>query len=785
VVEFGQGMAGSMPGMILADNGADVVKVEPPWGDWSRNQSGSPMWNRGKRSITLDLRERNDRDLAGRLAQRADVLIESFRPGVADRLGLGWSTLRIRNQRLVYCSISGFGPAGPHADLPGYEGIVAAVSGHMVGLDVLSGAVPGHDRDAPIYTAVPVASFAAAQLAIQGVLAALLGRDQTGEGDHVTTSLVQGLAAILMRQEMARAGDPTAPTAKRATPAMNAGIELCFMTALCQDGRYIQMCARQDHHFRSWLRALDLEDRLGDPRLAGAPMGIERVEDVAALESEIRIRMKTRPSDEWMQIFAELDVGADPFLSPDEFLAHPQMVDNGRVVTVDDPEVGPCRQVGLLALFAGASPLPIRPAPRVGEHNGQVRAELDGPGPDPSPGPVGAHRPVYPLAGVTILEVAYFLAGPLAATVLGEMGARVVKVEPPGGEPARRLGLQAAKLFHGKESVILDLKRPEGMATLLELVERADVFLHSFRPGVAERLGIDPGSLLARNHGLVYVYAASYGSKGPQAGRAAFHSTPNALVGSGILQAGRGNPPVDDSYPDPGSALGVATAVLLGLHRRERAAGAGQVVETTMLATTGYAMSPYLLGYEGAPEWRLPDQGQHGVSALQRLYRASEGWVYLGCHNEREWRALTASLGRTQWCHDRRFGDGASRSDHDSDLADALAATLATRSAGEWARRARVHDAPLVAVSPVPKDTWMEEEGLLIEAEHPAFGTYWRPPAKVGFEAFANRLGPACAAGEHTRAILTELGYDGESIDRLVAAGVTQAWRPPVREPIP
>ncbi len=332
------------------------------------------------------------------------------------------------------------------------------------------------------------------------------------------------------------------------------------------------MCARQDHHFRAWLRALDLEDRLGDPRYAGAPMGVERVEDVAALESEIRARMKTRPSDEWMRIFAEFDVGADPFLTPEEFLAHPQMVENGRVVTVEDPEVGRCRQVGPLSLFAGAPPFWSRPAPRFGEHTRQVLAELDdAQARTPDPERAAALRPPYPLAGITILELAYFLAGPLAATMLAEMGARVVKVEPPGGEPARRLGLQAAKLFHGKESVVLDLKRPKGMAVLLELVERADVFLHSFRPGVAERLGIDAAMLLGPSiPRLVYVYAASYGSKGPQSGRAAFHSTPNALVGSGILQAGTGNPPVDDSYPDPGSALGVATAVLLGLHRRER-----------------------------------------------------------------------------------------------------------------------------------------------------------------------------------------------------------------------
>jgi crotonobetainyl-CoA:carnitine CoA-transferase CaiB-like acyl-CoA transferase len=796
VVELGQGLAGSMPGMILADNGASVVKVEPPWGDWTRAQSGSRMWNRGKRSVVLDLREPNDRDVAARLAERADVLIESFRPGVADRFGLSWSALGDRNPRLVYCSISGFGPASTYADLPGYEGVVAAVSGHMVGLDVLSGAVPGQDRDAPIYTAVPVASFAAAQLATQGVLAALLAREETGQGDHVTTSLVQGLAAILMRQEMARGGDSEASSAawaaKRATPAMNAGIELCFMTALCQDGRYIQMCARQDHHFRAWLRALDLEDRLDDPRYARAPMGVERVEDVAALESEIRACMKTRPRDEWMRTFIELDVGADPFLTPDEFLAHPQMVENGRVVTVDDPEVGPCRQVGPLALFTGAQPFSSRPAPTLGEHTHQVLAELeeteatelDGLRPDPAPRTGAAHRTAYPLAGITILEVAYFLAGPLAATLLAEMGARVVKVEPPGGEPARRLGLQATKLFHGKESVVLDLKRPEGTAALMELVERADVFLHSFRPGVAERLGIDPESLLARNPGLVYVYAASYGSKGPQAGRAAFHSTPNALVGSGILQAGRGNRPVDDSYPDPGSALGVATAVMLGLHRRQRT-GAGQVVETTMLATTGYTMSPHLVRYSGVPEWRLPDEGQHGVSALQRLYQCSEGWVYVGCRSEPEWRALTATLEGTEWCADGRFADGPSRDDHDDELAGALAATLATRSAEVWWRQARAHDAPLVAVSVLPKDGWMEQEKLLIEADHPAFGNYWRPPAKVDFERFPARLAPACAAGEHSRSILAELGYDREAIDRLAATGVTQEWRPPESDPAP
>jgi len=482
-------------------------------------------------------------------------------------------------------------------------------------------------------------------------------------------------------------------------------------------------------------------------------------------------------------------VGADPFLTPAEFLAHPQMVDNDRVVQIDDPEVGPCLQVGALASFS-LTPSGIgRPAPRLGADTRAVLAELgDGavqrpavlaaapPTPPPSPaGPGGGGVRPCPLDGVTVLEVAYFLAGPLAATLLAEMGARVIKVEPLDGDPCRRTGLQSAKLLHGKESIALDLKSPAGRAVLLELAERADVFLHSFRPGVVERLGIDAGVLCARNPGLVYVHAASYGSRGPQAGRAAFHSTPNALAGSGILQAGAGNPPVDDSYPDPGSALGVASSILLALLARQRT-GRGQQVETTMLATTGYVMSPYLVRHRDAPDWHLPDAGQHGTHALHRLYPCGEGWIFIECGRERDWPAVAATLEMDRWCGDERFADAAARRRHDDALIRAIGDVVARRPAREWARRARWVGAPLVEVTMVAKDAWLEQQGLLIEADHPIYGAYWRPPVKVDFDRMGSRLAPVAASGEHTRALLAEIGYAPEAVEALRAEGVIGVW---------
>lgn len=489
-----------------------------------------------------------------------------------------------------------------------------------------------------------------------------------------------------------------------------------------------------------------------------------------------------------MRVFSEdYDVGADPFLTPAEFLRHPQMTLNNRVVEIEDPRVGRCRQVGALALFAGTPTAIGRPAPALGEHTAQILAEIDASGGHRARGgapdgaaPDGAvadgavagradRRP--PLDGVTVVELAYYIAGPLAGALLAEMGARVIKVEPVDGDPYRRTGLQATKFLHGKESIAVDLKAPEGLAILHGLVARADVFVHNFRPGVPERLGFGAADLCAANPDLVYVAATSYGSVGPQAGRTAFHSTPNALVGSGIAQAGAGNAPVDDSYPDPGSAIGVATAVLLGIQAR-RTNGCGQQVETSMLATTGYIMSPWLVEFEAMPERPMPDHGQHGLGPLYRLYRCAAGWVFVGAVQEDEWRSLARALGHADWAADPRFADAEGRRANADELSAMIAEVLAGAAASDWAARCRAAGARVVVAADTDEETWLKDHGLLLPEDHPAYGPHYRPPVKVLFATMGSRLAPPAAIGEHTRPLLTELGMTAVEIDRLVARGV-------------
>ncbi|MGH9211670.1 MAG: CaiB/BaiF CoA transferase family protein [Acidimicrobiales bacterium] len=802
VVELGGGMAGPMTGMILADHGADVVKLEWPAGDWRRMLPASLMWDRGKRSVVLDLGVAADRGRAEALLTTADVVIESVRAEAGRARSIDAEAIRRRNPRSVWCTIDGFGPMQDAlGHLPADEATVAAATGRMTGLDQLSGGQPGVRHDRPVFTAAPIGSYGAAQLAVQGITAALIERVQTGEGQTVATSLLEGSVAFVMRQELGR-GDGSGTA--QLSAAVNRGIELCFLTAECADGRYIQMCARQDAHFRDWLRALGLDDVLADPTYAHAPLGIRRVEDVDALEVRLRDAMRARTQDEWMRIFTEAyDVGADPFLTPAEFLGHPDMVDNGRVVELDDPSFGRVRQLGPLVAVRGAPAVIERPAPLVGEHTDEVLDELvataaastpdfealdgitatlarpkpDDPGPNgpvgrPSSSRVAGSARAQPLEGVTILEVAYFIAGPLATTILAEMGARVIKVEPLAGDPYRRTGLQSVKFLHGKESITLDLKSDAGRAVLRDLVVRADVVVHSFRAGAAARLGLDADTVQALNPRAVHVFAGSYGSQGPQAHRAAFHSTPNALSGGGIKQAGRGNPPVNDSYADPGSALGAATAIALGLYARHRT-GVAPAMETTMLCSTGYIHSADMVLYDSAPPPQLADEGQHGLAARYRLYPCADGWVFLAAPVEGAWERVVQVVGRPELADDARFTTPAARAVHDDELADLIAGALRGGTVDDWVARGRAGDVAIAPVHPEPFDRWLLGTELLTPADHPAYPPYWRLPPKVRFSCSKPRLGPAAACGEHTRRILRELGRSDQEIDHLVVARVT------------
>ncbi|MEE9285343.1 MAG: CoA transferase [Dehalococcoidia bacterium] len=793
IVDFTHSYPGALATMVLADSGAEVIKVEPPGGDPTRRHYASVMWHRGKKSAVLDLKTEGGRADARRLASQADVVIESFRPGVADRLGIGYDALAQSNPGLVYCSITGFGPNGPLAGVRAYEGIVHAKAGRM---DAFWGLV---DKDGPVYSSQPLASYGAAMLAVQGVMAALIVRNRSGRGQKVETSLVQALtcydlASYLAWQLVERGGDPV-------RRGYSGGPIPPYMTARTRDGHWLQFGNFTVDTLRNFLNAIGLADTLQDPRFAAMPQ-FANPEDEAALQRMVLEKTLEKTRDEWMELFIDGDIGAEPFRTTQEGLHHPQAVHNGNVIDLEDPTVGPTRQLGPLGRYAETPTGPQGPAPTLGEHTDAVLRLLDGAGPR-APRRNGT-LPKHPLSGVTVLEFASFIAAPFVTCLLADLGARVIKIEPVTGDLYRSIAFpRMCKTLQGKEALCLDLKDPVAQEAIHKLVEKADVLLHNFRPGVPERLRIDYETVRKINPRILYVYAGAYGSSGPHHKRVGFHPLAGAITGGPRYQVGQSViPPRDQPMtldevqevsdilrrsnevnPDPAAALACASATMVALYHRE-VTGKGQYLETSMLAGNLYANADDAVAYQGKPERPWTDDDFNGLNALYRLYKTQEGWLFLACPSDKEWRGLAEAMGRPDLLDEPRFASQETREANDADLASVLARVFAGAPAGEWERTLTAKDVACVEVFEgdngkfLLDNPWAKEAGLLVETEHRSLGRYLRQGPPFTFSLTPGAAGPNIYLGEHTRQILQELGYDDGAIDELERAGVAVTQDP-------
>ncbi len=792
VLDFTRGMPGSTATMVMSDFGAEVIKVEPPGGDPFRDWPGAVQWNRGKKSVILDLKSPEGREKAQGLASQADVVMENFRPGVTTRLGIDYDTLSASHRALIYCSLTGFGPKGPYAHYKGYEGVVAAKSGRMT-LSL------GQNRpDGPNYAAVQIASHSAASALIRGVIAALYVRDKTGQGQRVETSLLQTVTPYDLRewiiwQLMINKPEdfPEEPWLRRGPGASG------YLAARTKDGKWLQLANIVERLFRAMMHHLDMDFIYEDPRFRAAPTLTSEARDT--LQEMMLKRVQEKTLDEWMDIFVNgtADVAAEPFTSAQEGLYHPQVVHNGHSVDMDDPRLGRTRQLGPLVMMKDTPGSPRGPAPEPGQHTEEALSRLDGPAPDElvkkaiSAPSASQPLPRYPLEGVTVLNLSTIIAGPLACSLLAELGARVIRFEAMDGDTTRsnQQGIGMHRTAAGNESLCIDLKTTEGKEIVRKLASRADILLHSMRPGAPERLGIGYAQLAEINPRLVYVYAAGYGSTGPHSHRPAMHPIPGAVCGGAITQLGRDTLPPPEQYmtleeikevsrklgranetpADANASMAHSVAMLMGLYARERT-GRGQYVESTMLAGNAYANIDDFFWHEGKPPRLLPDRDGYGLHALYRLYPAHRGWVFLACPFEEEWQALCRTIQRPDLLEDPRFSSREARREHDAALADELGKIFATREPLEWERLLTAADVACVQAEDrgmyhfYNDDPHVLENGFLTEVETERLGKFWRYSPLLRFSHTQGKAAPASLKGENVRAILRELGYSDDAI---------------------
>jgi crotonobetainyl-CoA:carnitine CoA-transferase CaiB-like acyl-CoA transferase len=800
VIHLSSSLPGAYFAQFFADAGADVILVEPPGGTPIRQLPGWPGLLRGQRSIDLDLHLDDDMQALRGLLAGADVLVHGMRPSAARDVGFTAESLAADFPRLVTAHITGFGADNQWSHYKGYEGLVFAKTGVMYSKRQLT------SRNGPAYVSTPYASWAAAQNAAHGALAALLEREKSGVGQVVSTSLVQGIGAMDTYNwfyEMVLERYPGAYTPMVAgfddEMRPQAALIYALLIAPTQDGSWLQFAQTAPRLMQAWLKELGVAAMLADPKWEGFPT-LPTAELRGEFWWEMVNRVRARTLAEWQETFERNpDVSGEVYRTAEEALDHPQIVHEGRAITIDQPGLGPVRQPAPM-VYLGDRPVTLPgPAPAVGEHHQELRrlaAEASSTGAPPA-----ATEPDLPLAGVTIVEFGSMFAGPYGATLLTDLGARVIKIEEKEGDNIRVLvpfpEAGGAKVLQGKESLAVDATSPEGREIVHAIVARADVVLQCMRPGAAERLGVGEAQAKELNPNMVYVNACGYGMTGPYADRPSYAPSIGAAMGLGDLDSRhRTAPPQSDEDVQRGAvtlhasvavpavqadgvgAVGVASTIMLGLYSRSLGRRLDGIT-TTMYGSALNCLNHVNNIYDGKHRMPLVDEDFNGLGVLYRMYPAADGMVFLAVPKPSEWDELVTALKPyVDLGADARFATAADRDRNATELAEELASVFATRPKADWESELTGQDVGCVAVVEDSAEKVMQgddyyEAGLAVDAVSPIFDEHRRLAPLVEFSRSRTKADAGCTVGQHTDAILEEFGY-GDRITELRAKDVVR-----------
>jgi crotonobetainyl-CoA:carnitine CoA-transferase CaiB-like acyl-CoA transferase len=364
VLDLTSHLSGPYCAMMLADHGADVIKIEPPTGDSARNMppfvngESAPFmtWNRNKRSVVMDFKKQADRMAFLRLVDKADIVVENYRPGVMDRLGIGWDVLHARNPKLILASISGFGQTGPYSSRGGFDLITQAMSGLM--------STNGPADGAPFRLPVAISDVTAGMFLAFGVMAALEARHRTGEGQRVETSLFEAATSLAVYESAHYFSTGTRPERIGQAHRGSAPYQ-CLQTA---DG-YITVGASQPKFFEGFCNLVGLPSLLTDDRFTTNAL---RVKNNDALIALLQAKIIEKPSSFWLTELEKLGIPAGPVQYYDEVFTDPQILARDMVVETRHPVTGPFKTMGVPVKLS-ATPGAVRaPAPRLGEHSDAI-----------------------------------------------------------------------------------------------------------------------------------------------------------------------------------------------------------------------------------------------------------------------------------------------------------------------------------------------------------------------------------------------------------------------------
>jgi crotonobetainyl-CoA:carnitine CoA-transferase CaiB-like acyl-CoA transferase len=810
VIDFGHYVAGPGAAMILADQGAEVVRIEQPRGP-AMPSPANAVYNRGKRRVLLDLKTREGLAAAVALIDGADVVIENFRPGVMARLGLGYEALRSRNRGLVYLSLPGFSRADvENAGIPGWEGVVAAAMGQYTDMG-LNRVLMGISAS---YSPLALASAYASIFGAMSIVFALRARAADGQGDWIevplAAALMEGLAynsmwvedlperyKSLREREMDRRRALGLPM-NLSYEALQDFLDPFYRTYHCKDGRLIYVVAgSHSTHAEKVLKGLGLWDEMvaagvpnGDPYRPirdwpnGADSTLKAYPITQPWAGRLTARMAeafmTRDAAEWERRLGDAGAPVAMHRTTKQWLEADHPREAGLVITVDDPVYGRMAQPGPVAWLSGCPPV-VRGA-TLAKHE-HARQAADG-------GKRGTARLVAGkgetaakpwLDGVTILDLTNVIAGPTVAGTLARFGARVIKIDPPSPsfDPWNTviMGLYANR---GKESSLVDLKTEAGRDILHRLLRRVDVVTINAMGKQLLALGLDIEAMQRINPRIILCHLDAFG--GPADGPRSNHPGYDDLVqaSTGIMERFGGSMETVEEHAHFGTidvlgGLSAAFAVSLALRRRDQT-GRGDVARSSLVAAGQWLQSRFFYDFEGRPPFdEARGRDAKGEAPNYRCYQAADTWFFFAMREDAFERLVNSGL-----------IDGLAQAPADAREA-CLEAAFIQQPLSAWREKLAGFDAamqPLGSLSEVRGATISRspDQSTIVfrhEENHPSGRAvqHVEPTAVRPLRAPIIRTGSFEKYGKSTTSLMRELGFTETEITALTRQGViSQGW---------
>jgi crotonobetainyl-CoA:carnitine CoA-transferase CaiB-like acyl-CoA transferase len=626
VIDVGQWIAGPLSALLLADQGAEVIHVDPP---------GGPRWQaavnatlqRGKKSLIRDLKTGADLAFARTLIGSADVLIENFRPGVMDRLGLGWEAVRHGHDRLIYCSLPGFASDDRRAAMPAWEGILAAATGTYVGRGPVRSSRPPTEPaagaiDQPRFNALSLASEFGALAAAIAIVMALIARERDGFGQRIEVPLFDAMflafgASGLLVNGAAAGGRPSDPWSG---------------TYQCRDGAMVLLNLATPRFVHRFLEATGTLAEWTTKGYLESDRLVHDEELWAQQRLDLSALLRTGTAEEWDRLATQVLFPLTRIRTSAEWIGSKHAQHAGIVVSVDDPEYGRMLQPGPSVRLLGLTS--TTPLPRASSGLLSRADLLASRGSAVIREEAAAGHLASALEGFRVVDTTQVLAGPTAARTLAEFGAQVIKINNPWEEGAGyrwQVHRYHTDVNRGKYSILIDLKRAEGLEILGRLVDRADAFLQNLRLGVGERLGFGYEQVRHRKPDIVYLSVSAFGYGGEWQYRPGYEPNAQSIAGMQARMAGSADRPSGQPFAINDYCTGLlgAFGLGLGLFHRLRT-GEGVCVETSLGHAATYLQLPYMQTFKGKT-WDEPSGTQaRGWGPLQRLYRAADAWFFLG-----------------------------------------------------------------------------------------------------------------------------------------------------------